>query len=222
MPPNNMKNKLILFAVAAGFLASCGTVSITKRYHRGGFQIEFNRNDDDVERQVAGKPRTKKQSEIVSNEVVTPGPKEPYAAIESESEEEPVIEKNQPEAASISVDKQTYQVIPQKGHALKTMMAVKKVSQQYLQPLKKSLKKNTSSPQDAPDGPLMWLLFLVLCIFLPPLAYILIREEADTLFWICLLAWLIFVGWLFNVPGLISFLCWIVSIGIALLALLGS
>lgn len=216
-----MKNKLTIFTAVAMLLASCGTVSITKRYHRGGFQIEFNRNGDDAV-QVAGKARTKKQADVIAGQTITPDTKEPYTAIGSEPDEALVTETKQIEARPAGIDKPNAQIIAPKGHALKTMMAVKKVSQQHLQPLKKSLKKNSSSPQDAPDRLLLWLLFLILCIVLPPLAYILIREEADTLFWICLIAWLIFVGWIFNVPALISFLSWIVSVAIALLALFGS
>lgn len=210
-----------MFLFAAAFLASCGTVGITRRYHNSGFQISLNRGGNDADQQPVKKQRerTAVKNEIAINE---------SAAVA----DEPVISESRNE--SIPADVQVSEGIaasPANGekitlkNARTAMKAVKAVKTEMKslkaeQQQKKSVDAK-SDMQDAPDNPIMWILLFILCFIIPPLAYYLIRREADLLFWICLICYLLAAGAFglgFGTGGLVG----LISVIIALLALFGS
>lgn len=63
--------------------------------------------------------------------------------------------------------------------------------------------------KDNPDeGSLRWMLYLILCFLVPPLAYFLIKRQTDTLFWVCFFCYLLtitfFGGFRLGLLGLLS------------------
>ncbi len=66
------------------------------------------------------------------------------------------------------------------------------------------------------EGSIRWFIYFLLCFLIPPLAYYLIKQTSDTLFWVCLICYLMtlsfFGGFRYGILGLLS-------IVIALLAL---
>lgn len=66
-------------------------------------------------------------------------------------------------------------------------------------------KSNKDNPE---EGSIRWFIYLLLCFVLPPLAYYLIKREADTLFWVCFFCFLLtttfFGGFRYGLLGLIS------------------
>lgn len=85
-----------------------------------------------------------------------------------------------------------------------------------------TINKNRSNqtslnPNDNPsEGSIRWFVYFLLCFLIPPLAYFLIKRSSDTMFWVCLICYLLtlslFGGFRYGILGLLS-------IVIALLAL---
>jgi len=213
-----MKIRLIYALLALLVVSSCGTISVTKRYHNRGFHLDLSRGGND--NQVA-KASVKKRS--IKAEAATPV----VAEIE-ESSEIVTTEVGNIESANTSVSSIPADVKETKAnnHAVKSKTSVKiagllksaiKSETGIMKTAAKSVK--AKELKDAPDGTVMWILYLILCFIIPPLAYYLITRETDALFWICLICFLLwgsyFVGIKFGLLGLISVI-------IALLALLGS
>lgn len=211
-----MKNKLTLFTAAAMLLASCGTVSITRRYHRGGFQIEFNRNGDDAAG-AAGRTATKKHQAAPMQQEEQSADIE-YANVPADA---PVY-IGEPESTTIqptAEPKQIQKVVSATGSRKNGLTWLNGMTKkQVKQHIKSNAAKNNT--QDVPDGTLMWIIYLILCFIIPPLAYYLITRETDTLFWICLLFFLLAGSYLIGIK--IGWILGVISVVIALLALLGS
>lgn len=68
-----------------------------------------------------------------------------------------------------------------------------------------SLKTHKDNPD---EGSLRWILYLILCFLIPPLAYFLIKRQTDTLFWVCFFCYLLtitfFGGFRLGLLGLLS------------------
>lgn len=66
-------------------------------------------------------------------------------------------------------------------------------------------KYNNDNPQ---EGSIRWFVYLLLCFLIPPLAYYLIKRQTDTLFWVCLLCFLLtstfLGGFQYGLLGLLS------------------
>lgn len=213
-----MKIRLIYALLALLVVSSCGTISVTKRYHNRGFHLDLSRGGND--NQVA-KTSVKKRS--IKAEAANPV----VAEIE-ESSEIVTTEGGNIESANTSVSSTPADVNETKANShvvkSKTNVKIAKLLKSALKPQKEIVKTaaksvKTKEHKDAPDGTVMWILYLILCFIIPPLAYYLITRETDALFWICLICFLLwgsyFVGVKLGLLGLISVI-------IALLALLGS
>lgn len=216
-----MKNKLIMFLFAAAFLASCGTVGITRRYHNSGFQISLNRGGNNGDQQPVKKQRERMavKNEIANNELAAVAEEPVSAALPAE-----VVSPDVQVTEGIAAAPATGEKVTLKN-ARTAMKAVKVVKAEMKnlkagQQQKKALDAKTDM-QDVPDNPIMWILLFILCFIIPPLAYYLIRGEADLLFWICLICYLLAFGAFgvgFGTGGLVG----LISVIIALLALFGS
>jgi hypothetical protein len=191
-------------------MGACGSLEITRRYHNRGFQIGFAQRDKKNHALPKHEKRINnpKISRDFSSVSQTPSKSEEGETLVSERQTSPAFADLELKATTPSV---------------KTALTAKKqfihygkihqnnAEKQVNKPLKKM------APQDNPDeGSIKWILYLILCIFIPPLAYYLIKRSADTLFWICLICFLfaftLFGGSRIGLLGLIS-------IVIALLAL---
>lgn len=202
-------------------LSSCGTVGITKRYHNGGFHIDLGRGGESSDAIVAkrekrkGNPSADKHQPVSTAQsnagtgaddvLVTNLPEinAPEEAVQNTEE----IRNSNNSSPAVLLNKD--QLKSPKNGLLNQIRTVSKI--------KKAAK--ASSRADVPDDSIMWILYLILCFVLPPLAYYLIRRETDTLFWICLICFLLWGSWFFGFSyGLLG----LISVIIALLALLGS
>ena len=67
------------------------------------------------------------------------------------------------------------------------------------------LKTDTDYPE---EGSIRWFVYLFFCFLIPPLAYYLIKRKTDTMFWVCLLCYLLtssfLGGFRYGLLGLIS------------------
>lgn len=121
------------------------------------------------------------------------------------------------EICSLSLkDKHFNSTTSHKGNADGLKNVNQKLTSNFL--TKKSIKKikqnqranavqafNKDNPE---EGSIRWFVYLLLCFLLPPLAYYLIKRQTDTMFWVCLLCFLLtstFIGgFRYGLLGLIS------------------
>lgn len=220
-----MRNKIIFSMLAVLALSSCGTVGITKRYHNRGFHIDFGRGGESTDA-VAAK-REKRKSNPSADNQQSSSTVQSNADADSDAEDFSVTAIAETDGTAPSATVESFAETTNSGssttdhikkengkHTPKTGLLgqVKRVSK-----IKQAVK--ASSGADVPDDSVMWILYLILCFVLPPLAYYLIRRETDTLFWICLICFLLWGSWFFGFSyGLLG----LISVIIALLALLGS
>jgi hypothetical protein len=193
-----------LFTVLILF-SSCGSLGFEKRYHNGGFQISFRKagNDKKIDANTTRKtPKTSiGQRQLPDAEIP--------ASIASSAEQKvaPSIESPEIDATKSAVNKNQVTGIP---HSIQTFKLAEKA-------MKSESTKVKAQRSDIPQNDIIFILYFILCLAIPPLAYYLIKEDTDTLFWICLLCYLFTFTWL---TGFQFGLLGIVSVVIALLALL--
>jgi hypothetical protein len=192
-------------------MGACGSLEITRRYHNRGFQIGFAQRD---KKNHALPKREKNINPKISSNVPSMNQSQSQPMVE---EAETLVSERQTSPAFADLElKSTTPSVKTALTAKKQFIHYGKIHQNNAEKqVKQSFKK--MAPQDNPDeGSIKWILYLILCIFIPPLAYYLIKRSADTLFWICLICFLfaftLFGGSRIGLLGLIS-------IVIALLAL---
>lgn len=192
-------------------MGACGSLEITRRYHNSGFHIGFAQRDKNnyplPKHDKRTNPKTTKETPSMSQN--------PTQQMVEEAEILVSATQTNPAFADGAVNAN----MP----SSKTLLTAKKQLIQYSNIHQKTGEKQVNkslkmqAPKDNPEeGSLRWILYLILCIFIPPLAYYLIKESADTLFWICLICFL-FAFTLFG--GSNIGLLGLISIVIALLAL---
>lgn len=199
-----LPSSITALAIAAIALSSCGTSS--RMASTKGFGGGFGE----------GKP----------NVASTPAASQPAAESTATPAETPAATTNTPVAGSVasSVSSATTatanSAVASAKTAAKTALDLNKSGKKMsmFKAIRKA-KKAMKAKKDVDTGnPLIWILLLILCFVIPPLAYFLIKGT-DTMFWICLLCFLIALyGFVLN----LAFIAGVISIVIALLALLGS
>jgi hypothetical protein len=205
-----MRNRILLYSISfiVVVFSSCGSLDIQKRYHRRGFSISL-RKTDKVDAQLISQKRlqTVKKPTILANEAEVASLQNDNLQIEKSVELDfvpKIIESKKPELSSGNAD-----ISEKKTKNMAAHQTLKKLERQ------KWIHKNKR--QDVPDNDLLFIVYFILCLALPPLAYYLIKEDTDTLFWVCLLCYLFAFTWL---TGFQFGLLGAASVVIAILALL--
>jgi hypothetical protein len=191
-------------------LSSCGSLEVQKRYHQGGFHISFGKAENNSlyakrQQHILPKRVALKHSEPKS-EVETA---KPVKTDERKMEESAEF---QFETKSESADAKPKDVVVSKkypGHQKQSIFIHNQ--------LKYNRIKHNQVNKDVPENSIVFVIYFLLCLVLPPLAYYLIKEDTDTMFWVCLLCYLFAFSWLAGFQfGLFGF----ISVVIAILSLL--
>ena len=207
-----MRNRILLYSISLILIvfSSCGSLDIQKRYHQRGFSISL-RKPDKVDAQLISQKRLQvvKRPTVLTNQS-----KAKIASLQNDNLQieksvemnflPKIIESEKPRLSAGNAD-----ISEKKTKNIAVHQTLKKVERQKW--------IHTDKRQDVPDNDLLFIVYFILCLALPPLAYYLIKEDTDTLFWVCLLCYLFAFTWL---TGFQFGLLGAASVVIAILALL--
>lgn len=208
---NKSKIHLLSLLSMAILFASCGSMEFEKRYHQGGFHLSF-RKEGKNEQSIIRKSGQKKHIKVRKTE-------ESYSE-QAETEVGATLTEIFDNSTSISLQaKQEVNDDSKRSFHLKKIPVAKQLSiaTQRINNNSNTKKVNSNSTKDVPEGDIMFILYFILCLVIPPLAYYLIKEQTDNWFWVCFLCFLLALSWL---TGFSYGLLGIASVVIAILALL--
>jgi len=197
------------------FFSSCASLGIEKRYHQGGFHLSFRKDGGKCETQCKAE---RKQRHTICKQADIKFDHSPLNEKVSTAGEEKSIGKNEELALAAAEETISRNPFHRKSEMKPRLMIQKpiQIKNKVAEMAKKGLISKANSA-DVPDSDIQFILYLILCLVLPPLAYYLIKDETDTLFWICLLCFLFTFTWL---GGFQLGLLGAISVIIAILALL--
>lgn len=190
-------NHILLTALVAVLLSSCGSLSISQKRYSKGLNISlFRPKVEPASNQIA--KADKKKAEPVAGTPVTAPESVVYSEETGMTESTSPVVSSVPDANLTTEPQTTVEKKSSKGLLKKAAATVK--ARQTIKKIAAEKRNITQSPTSThePDSDVMLVLLVILCFILPPLAVFLYYEEINNQFWLnvlLLLAGVILYAW---------------------------